>query len=360
MKIVRWSRSSVAARPTASVGRDRPVRPDLEDEPVVVRGLPDARRLDVVVDAPHGRMDGVDRDVADPHVLVEVLVRRDVAAARSRPASPSAAGRSPRASRSGASGSRISTSASAWMSAAVTLPLRSTSSARIFSSLVCILMGICFRLRMMSVTSSTTPGQRRKLVQHALDLDRGDRGALDRGEQHPPQRVAHRRAEAALERLRVEPAVRRRQRLLCRPRGASASEILSKVSCALLRRRLLGIQLDDQLLLDRQLDVFALGQLQDRPRNFSGVELEPRRHAARPRRLDRGLDLLVGPALLLDRDDLALSRPGTTGSSPSCALTVTWPCRTSWRACAREAAKPERIDDVVQPPLELLRADSRP
>ena len=40
----------------------------------------------------------------------------------------------------------------------MTLPLRSTSIVRIFSSLVCILMGICLRFRMMSVTSSTTPG----------------------------------------------------------------------------------------------------------------------------------------------------------------------------------------------------------
>ena len=47
---------------------------------------------------------------------------------------------------------------SPWRSAAVTLPLRSTSSVRIFSAVVCILMGICLRLRMMSVTSSTTPG----------------------------------------------------------------------------------------------------------------------------------------------------------------------------------------------------------
>ena len=47
---------------------------------------------------------------------------------------------------------------------------------------------------------------RRELVEHAVDLDRGDRRAFNRGEQHAPQRVADRRAEAALERLRVEAA----------------------------------------------------------------------------------------------------------------------------------------------------------
>ena len=47
---------------------------------------------------------------------------------------------------------------------------------------------------------------RRELVQHAVDLHRGDRGAFNRRQQHAAQRVADGRAEAALERLRVEPA----------------------------------------------------------------------------------------------------------------------------------------------------------
>ncbi len=59
--------------------RDRAVGPDFEDQPVVVGGLPDAGRLDVVVDAPDGRVHRIDRDVADAHVVVEVLVGRDVA-----------------------------------------------------------------------------------------------------------------------------------------------------------------------------------------------------------------------------------------------------------------------------------------
>src|SRR5208337_4809148 len=44
-------------------------------------------------------------------------------------------------------------------------------------------------------------GDRRELVQHAIDVDRSDRGALQRREQHAPQRVAEGLAEAALERL---------------------------------------------------------------------------------------------------------------------------------------------------------------
>ena len=41
-----------------------------------------------------------------------------------------------------------------------------------------------------------------ELVQHAVDMDRRDSGALQRRQQDAAQRVAERRAEATLERLR--------------------------------------------------------------------------------------------------------------------------------------------------------------
>ena len=44
-------------------------------------------------------------------------------------------------------------------------------------------------------------GDRREFVQHAVDMDRGDRRALQRRQQNAAQRVAERQAEAALERL---------------------------------------------------------------------------------------------------------------------------------------------------------------
>jgi hypothetical protein len=43
--------------------------------------------------------------------------------------------------------------------------------------------------------------ERRELVRGALDLDRGDRGALQRGEQHATNGVAERVAEAAVQRF---------------------------------------------------------------------------------------------------------------------------------------------------------------
>ena len=47
-------------------------------------------------------------------------------------------------------------------------------------------------------------GHRGELVQRAVDLDGGDRRALQRRQQHAAQRVAERDAEAALERLAHE------------------------------------------------------------------------------------------------------------------------------------------------------------
>ena len=82
----------------------------------------------------------------------------------------------------------------------------------------------------MSVASSTTPGNRRELVEHAVDLHRGDRGAFNRREQHAAQRVADGRAEAALERLRVKPAEPIRQRLALELRAAWGAENLSRAS----------------------------------------------------------------------------------------------------------------------------------
>jgi hypothetical protein len=49
-------------------------------------------------------------------------------------------------------------------------------------------------------------GEAAELMEHALDADRGDGCALQRGQEHAAQRVAERHAEAALERLGDEHA----------------------------------------------------------------------------------------------------------------------------------------------------------
>src|SRR5262249_20191935 len=50
-------------------------------------------------------------------------------------------------------------------------------------------------------------GNRRKLVQHTLDLDGRDGGALDRAQQSTPQGVSNRSAPAALKWLRRKPSI---------------------------------------------------------------------------------------------------------------------------------------------------------
>src|SRR3954453_13437556 len=89
-------KSSVRARPAgageqlgggAAGGRDRVARADgrlgldVHHEAVEVGALTGTRRLDAVGDLEHGRVDGVDRDLARLRELAAVLRRRHVAAA---------------------------------------------------------------------------------------------------------------------------------------------------------------------------------------------------------------------------------------------------------------------------------------
>ena len=53
----------------------------------------------------------------------------------------------------------------------------------------------------MSVTSSTTRGQRAEFVLCAVDFHRGDGGAFERGKEHAAERIADRVAVAGLERF---------------------------------------------------------------------------------------------------------------------------------------------------------------
>src|ERR1044071_4595934 len=60
---------------------DRRLRLDVQDQPVEVRALLDTRRLDLVGDPQHRRVDRVDRDAADLGACLLVLHRGHVAAA---------------------------------------------------------------------------------------------------------------------------------------------------------------------------------------------------------------------------------------------------------------------------------------
>src|SRR5258706_9098555 len=104
-----------------------------------------------------------------------------------------------------ASGSRISTSPSAWMSRAHFAGLVHSERERL--GVVAVqLQGNLLEVEDDVGRVLDHAGDRRELVQHAVDLDRGDRRALNRRQQHPAQGVADGGAEAALEGLRVEAA----------------------------------------------------------------------------------------------------------------------------------------------------------
>src|SRR4051812_20511517 len=100
-----------------------------------------------------------------------------------------------------ASGFRISTPEGRSMSPAVTSPgPLATSGTSISAASECIRATISLRLRTMSVTSSFTP----EMVENscaALDPNARHGGAGERAQQHPPERVAERVAEASVERL---------------------------------------------------------------------------------------------------------------------------------------------------------------
>ena len=121
--------------------------------------------------------------------------------------------------------------------------------------------------------------QRRELVRDALDLDRGHGGALERREQHAAQRVAERVAEAAVERLDHEDAAVLLDLLVGDLRdleihhGGTSCQILFLSSSV----ELLGVELDDQLFLDRRVDLVALRPLQHLAGQALVVGLEPRR-----------------------------------------------------------------------------------
>ena len=128
---------------------------------------------------------------------------------------------------------------------------------------------------------------RRELVRDALDPHARDRSAGERRQQHPPQRVAERVAEAAVQRLDDERAAVLLH-VLCGDPGDWKSSIgsFSRVQCAardpaaFLGALLLGVQLDDELFLHRGGDLPALGLAKHLGGERVVVGLQPGRERA--------------------------------------------------------------------------------
>src|SRR3954449_9382368 len=181
------------------LGVDRPVGLDVEGQLVEVGPLPDARLLDRVGNAPHGREDRVDRNDADRLVGRLVLLRGAVAAA--------------------AADGQVELELGLLLERGdVSLRVEDLDARGQVDVLGRDLTGAGDHQRRLDlggvgvhaaddaleveddvghVLLDALDG--RELVRHALDPHAGHRGAGQRGEQHPPQRVAERVSEAAVE-----------------------------------------------------------------------------------------------------------------------------------------------------------------
>ena len=126
---------------------------------------------------------------------------------------------------------------------------------------------------MMSVASSTTPGNRAELVVNAFDADGGDGGAFDRAQQDAAQRVADGGAETALKRLGGEHAIPLGERLGI---GDQPLGFLESFEHRSLLVPLLRVQFDDQLLVELDLDEFLALRVAEDPRlQALAIHLEP-------------------------------------------------------------------------------------
>src|SRR6202035_2804867 len=198
------------------------------------------------------------------------------------------------------------------------------------------------------------PGDGRELVEHALDVDRRHRRPLDRGEQAAAEGIADRRGEAPLERLGHELAIGLSKRIALYLDALGALKTFPKhrnsfVSWPL--DELAAVELDDQLLLDRELDVLTHGQPDYLAADVLRVQLQPLGDAAPARCLDARADKGVLAAGLLDADRLAgLHLIGGDGGLPAVHLHV--PVAHKLARLRPRGGEPEAIDDVVQPLLE--------
>ena len=192
--------------------RDRAVGPDFENELVVVGHLADARPFHVIVHAADRRMNGVDGNVAQRQIAVRIAIGDLVAAAalETRLELERAFLR-----QRGQVRRRVED-----LDVRVLLEVGRGDDARSLlleverlGPFTVQLEGDLFEVEDDVGHILDDAGERRELVQHALDADSRDRGALDGGEEHASQRIADRGAEAALEGLGGEAPVVRREGL---------------------------------------------------------------------------------------------------------------------------------------------------
>src|SRR5512133_789430 len=277
----------------------RAVGLDVQDQPVVVGHLARAGGLDGVADPAHGREDRVDRDAADLVGGRLVALGRPVAAALLDPQLHLQLGL-------GVQGGQVQLGVDDVDVGRGDDVGRGhvTGAGRAQAQLLDVEDDVG------DVLLHALDG--RELVQDAVDLDGRDRGARDGRQQGAAQRVAKGVAEAGLQRLDDEPRAGVRQRV-----GLDAWTRDLHLYGVHLRLPgppydsgkpswlLLGVELDDELLLDGHLDLVPGRDGRDGQLGLAGVQLEPARLGPAGLELDRLVHVQVLARALLHLDDVA-------------------------------------------------------
>src|ERR671936_3074871 len=198
------------------------------------------------------------------------------------------------------SGFRISRSAGASMSAAVIVPSPfAVSRTSTSGDSPWRMQTSCLRLRMMSVTSSRTPGSVvNSCATPSILIEVTAAPSSDES--------STRRSELP----NVYPKPRSSGSIMNTPRFSSTSSwtilgtwnSIRLVRVAIASFLLLRVELDDERFLDRRVDLFALGPLEHLPGQAVVVGLQPRGH--RGRQVGRVAHDLLGGAARAQADDV--------------------------------------------------------
>ena len=262
------------------VRRHGAVGPALQNQALVVRVTPETGTLDLVIDLAHRRVHRVDRDPTDAHLFLEVAIRRHVAASlpQAQLDLELAALRQRADVRLG--GQALEVRILLDVARRHLTGLADVENERLR------LVGVELERNALEVEDQIgrildDARQRGELVQYTVDLDGGDRRALDGRQQNAAHGVPDGHCKATLERLREELAVPIGERLQIelQPLGpleaspkhpvvlpeypAASGRIDSSAGGDELvpesqrRLRLLGVELDDQLFLNLDVDVFT-------------------------------------------------------------------------------------------------------
>src|SRR5580765_6820513 len=332
------------------LGIDRAVGRDVEAQLVVVRPLPDARRFDVVRDAAYRREDRVDRDHTDRRLRAAREIRRRVA--------PAAADRERHLEAPAVCEVREHEVRIEDLEVGRRLDVARgdlAGAARRHANLDLRRLAVEHADHALEVEDDVrdvlaNARDRRELVRDALDLHRGDCGALERREQHAAQRVSEGVTEAAVERLDHEDSALFVHFLVDDLRNLEVHQAGSGCqSDPFSLASLLAVELDDQRFLDGRVDLVPLGPLQDLSGQVVVVGLEPRRHGCGE--VGRVADDRLGRRAGRDRDHVV--RPHLVARDVhATAVHVEVPVPHELPGLRARSGEAEAVDDVVETRLE--------